>query len=218
MKDTAPPTAATGSVHHVTGAVAAATLTALAWTLAGRSSVPQGEERVFRLVNQGSAAWWPLLWPPMQLGNMAAPAAIGAVIAVRTRRWRPVTAVLVAGYGAWAGAQVLKALVRRDRPEALLADVVVREPVEGLGFASGHAAISTAIAVALWPYLGIRGRLAAAALAGLVGVGRIYSGAHLPLDVVSGQAIGVLTGIGTTAIVGALRPCTREAAANPGRC
>jgi membrane-associated phospholipid phosphatase len=205
MRDPVPPTAPGGRLPHVTGAVAAAALTALAATLAGRPLVSAGEERVFRLLNDVPAAWWPLLWPPMQLGNLAAPAVIGAVVAAGTRRWRPVAAVLVAGYGAWAGAQLLKDLVRRDRPEVLLADVVVREPVEGLGFVSGHAAISAAITTALWPYLGPRGRVAAAVLAGLVGFGRVYSGAHLPLDVVGGQAIGVLAGLGATAIIDRVR-------------
>ena len=203
MNDTASPVARRRSIHQVTGAVAAATVTAVTWKLAGRSSVSPSEERVFRLLNDVSAAWWPLLWPTMQLGNRAAPAVVGALIAVRTRRWKPVTAVLVAGYGAWAGSQLLKDLVRRDRPEALLADVVLREPAEGLGFVSGHAAISAATAAALWPHLDACGRMVAAVLAGIVGVGRIYAGAHLPLDVVGGQAIGVLTGIGASAVIGA---------------
>lgn len=177
-------------------AVAAATL-----TLVGRSSVLSTEERIFRMINDAPAAWWPLAWPPMQLGNLAAPVVVAAIVAARTRRRAPVAAVLAAGYGAWAAAQVAKNLVRRDRPGALLADVVVREPVEGPGFVSGHAAISAALATALWPYLGARGRVAAIVLAGLVGVGRVYSGAHLPLDVVGGQAIGALVGLGVTAVV-----------------
>lgn len=183
-----------------TAAAAAAAVTVATLALVGRSSVLASEERIFRVFNDTPAVWWPLLWPPMQLGNLAAPAVIGAIVAARRRRWRPVAAVLAAGYGAWAAAQVAKNLVGRDRPDALLTDVVLREPVEGLGFVSGHAAISAAIATALWPYLGARGRGAVVVLAGLVGVGRIYSGAHLPLDVLGGQAIGVLVGLGVTAV------------------
>lgn len=203
MKDAPSPVARHPSVQKVTGAVAAATVTAVVSALVGRSSISAGEERVFRLLNDAPAAFWPLLWPPMQLGNLAAPAAVGAVVAVRTRRWRPVLAVLGAGYAAWAASEVLKDLVRRERPAVLLADVMLREPARGLGFVSGHAAISAAMAAGLWPQLPPRGRFAASAVAGLVGIGRIYSGAHLPLDVLGGQAIGVLTGLGVATVIGA---------------
>jgi membrane-associated phospholipid phosphatase len=183
------------TVARIAVAVAAATVTATAAVLAGRSVVPSGEERLFRLLNDAPSHWWPLVWPTMQLGNRAAPLAIGAVVAVRTRRWRPVTAMLVAAYGAWAVALLLKDLIGRGRPEALLADVMMREPAEGLGFVSGHAAVAAAIAAAVWPHLDTRGRIAALTLATLVGAGRIYSGAHLPLDVVGGLALGTLIGV-----------------------
>jgi hypothetical protein len=173
------------SDHRRTGAraavaVAAATLTATAWVLAGRSSVPPGEERLFRLLNDAPSHWWPLVWPTMQLGNRAAPIVVGALVALRTRRWRPVTAVLVAGYGAWAVALLLKDLVGRGRPETLLADVMTREPADGLGFVSGHAAVAAAIAAAVWSHTATRGRIAATTGAALVGAGRIYSGRTCP--------------------------------------
>jgi undecaprenyl-diphosphatase len=40
------------------------------------------------------------------------------------------------------------------------------------------------------------------ALVAAVGLGRIYAGAHLPLDVVGGVAIGALIGIAANAVVG----------------
>lgn len=91
---------------------------------------------------------------------------------------------------------------RPAEPDALLADVVMREGAQGLGFVSGHAAIATALATALWPYLTTRGRVLSIVLASVVGLGRVYAGAHLPLDVVGGVAIGALTGIAANALVG----------------
>lgn len=178
-------------------AAAVATVTTAA-ALVGDAAASRGEERVFRAINDTSPVWWPLVWPTMQLGNRAAPIVVAAILALRTRRWRPPVTVLVAGYGAWAASSVLKGLVGRGRPDVLLAEVALREPTEGLGFVSGHAAVAAAIAVAVWPHLGRRGRLASVVLAALVGVGRVYAGAHMPLDVVGGWAIGALIGIAAT--------------------
>lgn len=182
--------------------VLSAAVVAVSWVLVTRLAVPAVEAWTFRAVNDASGAWWPALWPVMQLGNLAAPVIVAAATGAALRRWRPSVAVLAAGYGAWAAAQVVKDLVARARPQGLLPDVVLREGVHGLGFVSGHAAIATAMATTLWPYLGGRGRMAVAASVLLVGVGRVYAGAHLPLDVIGGAAIGVLVGLAVNTAVG----------------
>jgi len=76
---------------------------------------------------------------------------------------------------------------------ALLAGVRTRghEPT-GLGYLSGHAAVSVALATAAWPHLGTAGRRAALGLVAVVGLSRMYVGAHLPLDVAGGAALGLL--------------------------
>jgi undecaprenyl-diphosphatase len=84
----------------------------------------------------------------------------------------------------------------------LLDGVVLRESAEGLGFVSGHAAIATAMVTVVWPYLGPRGRVVAVILDVMVGVGRIHAGAHLPLDVIGGVAIGLLVGLATSGLLG----------------
>lgn len=191
MRDTATSRAGQGAIGWSVAAVTAVATAATAWALVGDAATPRGEERVFRAVNDASQAWWPLVWPTMQLGNRAAPIVVAAALAVRSRRWRPPVTVLAAGYGAWAAASVAKALVGRGRPDVLLVDVTLREPTEGLGFVSGHAAVAAAV----WRHVATRGRVVVAVLAVLVGVGRIYSGAHMPLDVAGGWAIGALIGI-----------------------
>lgn len=184
------------------GIAVAAVIVAASWTLVVRPDVTSAEERLFRLVNTAPDLFWPLLWPPMQLGTIGAPIVVGVAAAATLRRWRPPTAALIAGYASWAAAQAVKTVVVRDRPDALLSGVVLREGAHGLGFVSGHAAIATALATAVWPYLSTRGRTLSVVLVAVVGLGRIYAGAHLPLDVVGGVAIGALTGIAANALVG----------------
>jgi membrane-associated phospholipid phosphatase len=62
----------------------------------------------------------------------------------------------------------------------------------GLGYLSGHAAVSVSLAAAAWPHLGPGGRRVTLGLASVVGLSRIYVGAHLPLDVAGGAALGLL--------------------------
>jgi undecaprenyl-diphosphatase len=60
-----------------------------------------------------------------------------------------------------------------------------------LGFVSGHAAVATSLCVAAFPELGSTARRALVVAAVTVGIARVYIGAHLPLDVLGGIALGV---------------------------
>jgi membrane-associated phospholipid phosphatase len=74
----------------------------------------------------------------------------------------------------------------------LLEDARVRgREAAGLGFPSGHAGVAVALGVGAWHRLDARGRVAAAALMPIVGGTRLYVGAHLPLDALSGAALGL---------------------------
>ena len=61
----------------------------------------------------------------------------------------------------------------------------------GLGYPSGHAGVAVVLGVAAWPHLGRRARCLVATGVPIVGLTRMYVGAHLPLDVVSGAALGL---------------------------
>ena len=186
--------------------VAAAVVAGASWILVDRPAVPALEALAFRWVNSGHPALWPGLWLVMQLGNVVAPVAVAGALAVAWRHWRPVVAVLVSAYSAWASAQIIKQVVARGRPNGLLADVVLREGADGLGFVSGHMTVAAAMATALWPYLRRPWRCLAATLCVLVGLGRVYAGVHLPLDVIGGAAVGVVVGLLANALVGVPRP------------
>jgi membrane-associated phospholipid phosphatase len=157
-----------------------------------RDRIGRREQRAFRLVNGLPDALFPPAWTVMQLGALgAAPATAGAALLARNR---PLAGRLATGGTvAWALAKVVKHVVRRGRPTVLLGSVRCRgQEASGLGYLSGHAAVATALAAAASPHLGARGRRAALALASLVGLSRIYVGAHLPLDVAGGAALGLL--------------------------
>ena len=60
----------------------------------------------------------------------------------------------------------------------------------GLGYLSGHAGVAVALGAAALPRLGPGGRALTLAAVPVVGLTRIYVGAHLPLDVAGGAALG----------------------------
>jgi membrane-associated phospholipid phosphatase len=152
------------------------------------------EAQAFRLVNDLPSVPFGIVWVPMQLGNLlVVPAAVLAALAFR--RWRLAAGLALAGAGVYALAKVVKHFVLRGRPSGLLDDVVVRGAApHGLGFVSGHIAVVTALALVAWPWLPRWGRWAAGAAVAAVFLTRMYVGAHLPLDMVGGAALGVAVG------------------------
>ena len=163
-----------------------------------RRSVSAGEAAVFGVLNGVDVLPFVLIWPVMQLGNvLVVPAS--ALLAAALRRWWLAVELLVAGAGTYVLAKVVKGIVPRGRPDDLLADVVIRgAEAHGRGFVSGHAAVVTALLAVAWPALGRRGRIIATVLVVAVCLARVHVGAHLPLDVVGGAALGL-------AVAGAVR-------------
>ena len=148
------------------------------------------ERDLFRLVNDLSGIALPVAWAVMQLGNLVAVPALTALAAL-TRRYRMARDLLVSGLLAYGVADLVKAVVGRERPAGLPVGAVLHEgAVGGAGFISGHAAVAAALATAAAPYLGRRSRRTVWVLAWAVAVARVYVGAHLPLDIVGGVAAG----------------------------
>lgn len=172
-------------------ATAAAVLAGTA-ALAASGEVPEPERTSFDAVNGLPDVPYAVVWPFLQLGSLGGALAVAvAVGAARSRRAG--LAVAAAGVAAWAVVKLAKAAVGRGRPSAVLAEVVTRgEAATGHGFPSAHAAVAGAVAAAAWPALGTAGRAVLVVAAAAVAVLRVYVGAHLPLDVVGGAALGAL--------------------------
>jgi undecaprenyl-diphosphatase len=177
-------------------AVAAAAATALcAWAVSG-GTVGAFERAVFRFVNGWPDGLRPLLYGFQLLGVLGVPLAL-AVVALVLRRWRlALGLVLLVPVKLLVEKDVLKALVRRERPGTTVPDAVLRHvPSAGPSFPSGHAIIVFAIVVLLAPYLWRRWQLLVViALAVLNSVARVYLGAHNPLDVIGGAFAGIAIG------------------------
>jgi len=185
------------SVGEIATVVGGAALLTGSWiVVALRDDVPPLEQRVFAAVNGLHASLWPVLWAPVQLGSFAGSLVVSVATATVTRRRRLAVAVMGASQAAYWSAKGVKHLVRRGRPAHLLVDVAVRERTTGLGFVSGHSAVAFALATALAPELPRRARGVPLVLAAVVAGGRVYAGAHLPLDVVGGIGMGVIAGVG----------------------
>lgn len=161
------------------------------------------ERDVFRLLNDLPSAVAPVLLSVMQLGSLAAvPTAAVAFLLLRRGRRLPVDA-LVSGTVAWFAAKAVKRLVERPRPGRLLPDMERLSDAAGLGFVSGHTAVAAALATAAAPYLPRRWRRVAWALVWTVGAARVFDGAHLPLDIVGGVAVGWAVGAAWHVALGA---------------
>jgi membrane-associated phospholipid phosphatase len=149
------------------------------------------ERAVFDAVNR-LPDW---LYGPMllfqYLGVVAMPLVI-AVGALAWRRWRLAGALVLVVPLKLALERVAKLLVERERPGTTVADTVLRGVHPGgLSFVSGHAIITFAIAGLLGLVLPRRWAMVAFVLATLNAVARVYLGAHNPLDVVGGAAVGL---------------------------
>lgn len=168
-----------------------------------RTTVPEYEERVFRIANGAPDAIRIPVRTIMQAGTFGTVPAV-ATVAFLTGRRQLAAKILVGGTLAWVGAKAIKPFGGRARPAGVLSDVTTREGIQGdLGWVSGHAAVATTMAGILADDLPrLRPLLAAVVVA--TAFGRMYVGAHLPYDTVGGAGLGMM--------ISAALPSTDDAA------
>lgn len=182
--------------HRLTIAGAAAALATGLGAFVRRRTVGDTELEVLRWFN----AWPDLLaaplWLVMQAGSLWGGLLVAAAGMALLHGRRGVPAAVVAVVAAWLVARVMKDWVQRGRPADYLGDVDGRweSLPHGFGYPSGHAAVAFAVAALLAGSLARPWARLAYGLAAGVGLGRLVFGAHLPLDVVGGAAVGVAVG------------------------
>ncbi len=171
-------------------------------------AVPAWERSTFEAVN-GLPGWlYPVLWPFQQLGVVVWGPVLALAAAI-ARRYRLAWALVAVTVAKLVLERVVKAVVTRERPGTSIGpDAELRGDVHvaGESFVSGHAVMVAAIACLVVPYLPRRWRPLGWLLVVAVMVGRVYVGAHNPLDVVCGAALGVAIGSGLNLAFGVPAP------------
>jgi len=174
----------------------------LAGSVVEPETVTAFELAVFRACNDAPDFLYPVVWPLMQYGTFIT-IPIATIVALLARRTRLAVEMAAAGVAVYQVAKLAKEAFPRGRPGAVLADAHLRGvPFGEQGFPSGHAAVSAALAFILFAHLPRRWRCAPITLAVVVPAGRMYVGAHFPLDVVGGSCLGIAAGALATFIGG----------------
>ena len=183
---------ADGRNDRRTLALATATFAAGA-VLARRPEVRRVEHRCFRTVIDLPTVLHPPAWAVMQLGSLGgvfgAAAVVDRLAGRRAAGW-----VAAWGTATWVGAKGLKRTANRGRPHESLGGRVRGRAQSGLGYPSGHAAVAAAVASVAAPYVPAPWRRPLWAAALVAGPTRVYVGAHLPLDIAGGWALGLGAG------------------------
>jgi membrane-associated phospholipid phosphatase len=188
---------------HKTLRIGAALATLVGSGVEARRGLPDWERKVYRSINDAPDELAPLVWAPMQAGSLSAPFALAGWSYWRTRHADPSLAYAIAGFTTWLTAKGVKKIVGRGRPYDHDPTTNLRLATRNdgsLGYVSGHAAVASALATIISRDRSVVESIAFHGFAVGVGITRIYAGAHLPLDMAGGVALGVLVGEITNSI------------------
>lgn len=184
----------------------AVVIAVVAGLVASPGGVPGWEQSIFHAINDLPDWLEKPMWVFQLAGLLFVPLIVAAVAAAFKQWWLAIALVVFVPLKLLVEKGVVKQLVERQRPGTTICGYDAADPnafdlscgnfrgdvpLEGLSFVSGHAIIAWGIAALLWTALPGRWRWVPVGIATLNAVARVYLGAHNPLDVVGGGAIGV---------------------------
>ena len=184
----------------------AVTIALVAGLVASTGEVPGWEQSIFHAIN-GLPDWLEQpMWVFQLAGLLLVPLVVAVIAAAFKQWWLAIALVVFIPLKLLVEKGVVKQLVERERPGTTICGYDAADPeafdvscgqfrgdvpLEGLSFVSGHAIIAWGVAALLWVVLPGRWRWVPVGIAALNAIARVYLGAHNPLDVVGGGAIGV---------------------------
>jgi membrane-associated phospholipid phosphatase len=168
---------------------------------ARKPTISAAESRVFHTVNGLPGGLYPLLWLPMQFGNLLVGTVAGLGVAVVDRDVTAAVGVTLAAALKLLAERVIRRqmvdyLAVRQRPGVSQIGAILRGgdvPVSGPSFPSGHVILAAGVGTVVAPILGPWWWVPVV-LTLLVMIGRVYVGAHNPLDVTAGLGAGLVLG------------------------
>jgi membrane-associated phospholipid phosphatase len=168
---------------------------------ARKPTISAAESRVFPTVNGLPGGLYPLLWLPMQFGNLLVGTVAGLGVAVVDRDVTAAVGVTLAAALKLLAERVIRRqmvdyLAVRQRPGVSQIGAILRGgdvPVSGPSFPSGHVILAAGVGTIVAPILGPWWWVPVV-LTLLVMIGRVYVGAHNPLDVTAGLGAGLVLG------------------------
>jgi dolichol-phosphate mannosyltransferase len=194
--------------------------------LVAQTAVGRLDEALFSVINglgPGPELVWTILDPHTR--NYAVLILVALVAAALSSPWRiPIVLARVLGSAmvAWGLLEAVYAVYDRPRPEEVLSAVSLNEHswAHLNSFPSGHLSITAALAVAT-ALLFRRLAVVLYAYVAAVAITRVMFGAHFPLDVVAGTALGIASALlvavaverlaGRTAAVSPVEPLPADA-------
>jgi undecaprenyl-diphosphatase len=198
--------------------VVALAILAVSTAIAHSGKVSRLEADVFHAINDLPDFLRPIMWVFQLAGILFVPVVVAIGAAIYRKWWLTLCLVLVVPLKLFFEKKVIKEIVDRQRPATSICDGDLScghfrgVSIRGESFVSGHAIITGAVATLLFCYLGRTGRIVVVGIAVLNGIARVYLGAHNPLDVVGGGALGVCIGCLLLLIVDPVRRDARHQA------
>ena len=106
-------------------------------------------------------------------------------------RWKEISLVFFSGISAWVIANIIKIIIQAPRPYLVFENIIPLLQKTDFSFPSGHATFYMALATALC-FSHKKVGYIFMFFAILIGLTRVISGVHFPIDILGGYILGIL--------------------------